>query len=103
MAQQQAEGLERENGELFKKIEAMQGGPDMRMELFYSLSLSIKLSLCAKGADVNKNVHDCYEQMAEEQWPIRDWASRILQFFGATSLVPSPAPKPTMSKRSAKK
>lgn len=52
-----------------------------------------------QGVDVNKNVHDCFDQMTAEQWPTRDWAARILQFFGAASLLPSPAPKPAASRR----
>jgi hypothetical protein len=91
MAQQQAENVERESTELREARAEKASEEDLRMELFYSLGLSIKLSLSAKGADVNKNVHDCYEQMCSEQWLTRDWAARILQFFGASLLVEGPA------------
>jgi hypothetical protein len=50
---------------------------DMQVELFFSLCLSIKMSLFAQELPCNCNVQDLYEQMMENKWPVSEWPGKI--------------------------
>ncbi len=68
----------------------LRAAPDLKTELFYSLSLSVKLAVAARGVAVNKSVNDLYDVMQAEEWPVHEWPSRIMDFFGSNSIFQSP-------------
>ncbi len=85
VARQQTEQIEAECARL-RAAEA----PDLRTELFYALSLSVKLAVAARGVAVSKGVTELYDIMQQEQWPVQEWPSRIMDFFGADDAFQQP-------------
>ena len=81
--QVQAISLQRDRFERLWRLESVQSkearkeSSSARVELFFSLCLSIKLAAASQGAPCNCNVQDIYERMCSEAWLPAEWPGKI--------------------------